>query len=310
MVVLLRLTSPSSLFRKPPDVNQHTDLIRRCSLAPTLAVLALVAVSCGNGPTVETLVTPLDTGVASSAAASPTTAPSSTDALAPGETRLTTAQAARFSRVLVKDHQDGGAVFVATIPYGPAATFVLTGEIDWTKWDASAVLQTKRSDGKAQPDQAMFWSHGQLLQPIDGLTAALAAKGRPGVTHIVRPLDPKTAPIDRVIVLINSMSNTRAENPILLRQRTDVAFVGTAKFNDVQHDKYRYGSTTYWVDPAGGLGRIDAVFRTFAAPVQVVFSAKGPRTIALPASTAVVAASDIPDVMAALTGPGVTTSVG
>ncbi len=284
---------------------------RIARIAAAVLVCASLLSSCSKPSTVETVVTPTDTGATATATSQPfPTGPASSDTLAPGEKRLTTAQAGRFSRVLVKDHQDGGSAFVATIPYGPAATFVLTGEIDWTRWDASASLHVQRSDGKGQPDQTLFWSRGQLFQPVAGLTAAMAAKGRIGVTHIVRPLDPKTAPLDRVIVLINSMSNTRAENPILLRQRTDVAFAGISEFNGVQYEKYRYGSTTYWLDPSGSLGRIEAVFRGFAAPVEVVFTAKRMRTIVLPEQSAVVAAVDIPDVMAALTGTGSTSSTG
>ena len=261
----------------------------------------LVFAGCGSkSSSVETQVTPVVEVASTVPGAAPTTVATS-KTLAVGETRLTTAQASTFSRVLVKNNQDGGAAFTATIPYGVAATFTLTGEIDWKNYDAKALLTTKRSDNKAQAPQQMFWSKGQLVQPIAGLSEAMAAKGRPGIEYLRRPIDAKAAPIDRVIVLINSMSNTRAENPILLRQRDDVAFVGTATLNGTSYSRFRYGSTTYWADATGGLGKVEAVFKTFAGPVEIVFTKKGPRTIALPAEASIVVSTEIPDVLAALT---------
>jgi hypothetical protein len=221
-------------------------------------------------------------------------------ALGVGESRLTTAQASTFSKALTKNRADAGATFVATIPFGPAATFTLTGDIDWVSYSADATLEAKRSDGKPEKPVKLFWQTGQLAQQVPGLEAALAAKGRAGVQYSARPIDPKSSPLDRVIVLINSMSNERPENPILLRQRTDVAFGGTADLNGVPHDRYRYGSTTYWIDKSGATGKLVAAFKDFAGPVEIVFTDKGPRTLQLPSAKVVVAAAEIGDVLDSL----------
>ena len=279
--------------------------IHRLAVAGSFAAAALVSLAvlagCGSGSSsVETQVTPIPEAASTVPGAAATTVVTS-NTLAPGETRLTTAQASTFSRVLVKDNQDGGSAFTAIIPYGRAATFTLTGEIDWKNYDAKATLTTKRSDNEAQAPQQMFWSKGQLVQPIVGLSEAMATKGRPGIEYLRRPIDAKAAPIDRVIVLINSMSNTRPENPILLRQRDDVVFAGTATLNGTSYSRFRYGSTTYWADATGGLGKVEARFKTFAGPVEIVFTKKGPRSIALPPDRSIVAANEIPDVLATLT---------
>jgi hypothetical protein len=270
-------------------------MIRTRPLLVVAASFGVLLGACSNENPVTTEVTP--------ASEAPTTAVPAVPAdgtLGTGESRLTTAQASTFSKVLTKNRADGGADFVATIPYGPAATFTVNGEIDWVNYAATATLNAKRSDGKPEAPIKMSWQTGQLAQEVVGLEAAMTAKGRKGITMTARPIDPKTSPLDRVIVLINSMANQRAENPILLRQRTDVAFAGSADLNGEAHDRYRYGSTTYWLSKSGGIGKLVAVFKDFAGPVEIVFTNKGPKTPVLPAASSVIASAEITDVLEAL----------
>jgi hypothetical protein len=264
------------------------------ALSTTLALGA-----CGGSASPTTEVTPeTPETVASTIAGAPGVPPDGT--LGDGESRLTTAQASTFSKVLTKNRADAGASFAATIPFGPAATFTLTGDVDWVTYSANATLETTRSDGEAEKPVKLFWQTGQLAQEVPGLEQALVAKGKPAAQYSARPINPKSSPLDRVIVLINSMSNARPENPILLRQRTDVAFGGSTDLNGVPHDKYRYGSTTYWIDKSGATGKLVAAFKDFAGPVEIVFSDKGPKTLKLPPPESVVAAESIADVLDSL----------
>ena len=173
--------------------------------------------------------------------------------------------------------------------------------MDWVNYDASAVLAAKRRDGVPVEPQTLLWTRGQLVQELAGLEAAMKAKGRTGVRFVSRPIDPNRASLDRVIVLINSMSQLRPENPILLRQRDDVAFAGTAELDGVTHDRFRFGSTTYWVVASGAskgnLGQVVAEFKGIEKPVTVRFTKHGPKTITPPPSEAVVDGSTIADVL-------------
>lgn len=268
-------------------------MIRNRPIALLFAAATLLGACGDDKPAITTEITP-------ASEASPTTAVPADGTLGAGESRLTTAQASTFSKVLTKNRADGGADFVAIIPYGPAATFTMTGEIDWMNYTATSTLEAKRSDGKPEAPIKMSWQTGQLAQEVVGLEAAMTAKGRPGITMTSRPIDPKSSPLDRVVVLINSMANQRPENPILLRQRTDVAFAGSADLNGEPHDRYRYGSTTYWLNKSGGVGKLVATFKDFAGPVEIVFTNKGPKTPALPAPTSIVQSAEITDVLVSL----------
>ncbi len=257
----------------------------------TLGSLSVLT-SCSNDSSITTELTPTEANAAGSATATP-----NKDVLAPGETRLTTAQASTFSKLLTKNRADQGASFVATVPYGPAATFTISGQVDWINYAGNATLSVTRSDGQPEAPVALAWNLQQMVQQIEGLEAAMEAKGRSGVRFTTRQINPKTSPLDRVIVLINSMSNERPENPILLRQRTDVAFVGTADLNGTALDRYRYGNTTYWVNNAGSVDKLVANFKDFAGPVEIVFSEKGAKVPTIPAPESVVAAAEVQDVL-------------
>jgi hypothetical protein len=270
-------------------------MIRIRPLTFLIVAVSLLSACGDNGPATTTEVTPESTASTTATAGVP-----ADGTLGAGESRLTTAQASTFSKVLTKNRADGGADFVATIPYGPAATFTMTGVIDWVNYSATATLEAKRSDGKPEVPVKMSWQTGQLAQEVTGLEAAMVAKGRPGITMSSHQIDPKASPLDRVIVLINSMANQRPENPILLRQRTDVAFAGSADLHGETHDRYRYGSTTYWLNKSGGVGKLVAVFKDFAGPVEIVFTNKGPKTPALPNAASVVPSAEIVDVLESL----------
>lgn len=291
-------------------MHSHRPLLHTGSKSPFLlasvaGVLAgvLALSSCGNDTTVSTEVTPSESTTASVDTANK-------DVLGPGESRLTTAQASTFSKVLTKNRGESGATFVATIPYGPAATFTMSGQVDWINYAGDATLTIKRSDGQAEAPVTLAWNLQTVVQEVEGLEAAMEQRGRSGIRFTARQINPKTSPLDRVIVLINSMSNERPENPILLRQRTDVAFAGSADFNGASLERYRFGNTTYWINAAGSIDKLVANFKDFAGPVEVVFTEKGPKTPVVPAPETVVAATDVQDVLAQLSQIASTASVG
>ena len=132
--------------------------------------------------------------------------------------RLTTAQALVLSRMLVKNEEAKGAIVTMVVPFGPAATFTLTGPVDWAGDRAALVMSTKRSDGVGVPDSPVYWDRGGILTELDGLPAAMAAKGRPGVQFVARTIDPKGVSLDQLITFVGSLAVDRAENPILIRQ--------------------------------------------------------------------------------------------
>ena len=233
-------------------------------------------------------------------AASTVTTPAIVDAKADDRGRLSTAQALLLSRALVKNEEVKGAIVAVTVPFGPAATFTLTGPVDWAGDRAALVLSTKRSDGVAVPNSPVFWDRGAILTEVDGLPAAMAAKGRSGVRFVARAMNPKGVSLDQLITFVGSLAVDRAENPILIRQ-ADTAFVGTKVIDGITVEGYRYAKTKYWIDPSTGLLReVEARFARYNAPVLIALSGHGPQSITLPPTDQVVDGSTIPDVLAEL----------
>jgi hypothetical protein len=273
---------------------------RAYQFVSALAVVATFAGCTGSSDTVA-----VDT---SAVALGPTVPPAGVvttlDPRADDQGPLTTAQALTLSRMLVKNEEAKGAVATIEVPFGTAATFTLTGPVDWAGDRGSFVLSGTRSDDVAVPDSAVVWDRGAILTEPEGLEKAMEAKGRKGVRFASRALDPTKVALDQVIAFVGSLAVDRAENPILLRQG-DTAFLGSKVIDGVTLDVYRFGKTRYFVEPATGLlRRVEARFARYEQPVVVTLSGHGPQSIVVPTADVVVDATTIPDVMASLKASG------
>ena len=272
----------------------------RAVQAISALILCGLVAGCGGRAPASSVVDETSGVESTIPAAGTVTMPAMVDAKADDKGRLSTAQALLLSRALVRNEQAQGAVVSMVVPFGPAATFTLTGPVDWTGDRAALVLTTKRSDAVSTPDSPVFWDRGAILTEVDGLSTAMAAKGRSGVRFVARALNPKGVSLDQLITFVGSLAVDRAENPILLRQG-DTAFVGTKVIAGITVEGYRYGKTKYWIDPATGLLReVEARFVRYSSPVIITVSAHGPQTITLPPTDQVVDGSTIPDVLASL----------
>ncbi len=267
---------------------------------PFLCALAIAGLltGCRGSSAAET------TAVAVGPTQAPVGAVTTVDPRADDQGRLTTAQALTLSRILVKNEEAKGAIAEIVVPFGSAATFTLRGPIDWAGDRGAFVLSGTRSDSVAVPDNQVFWDRGAVLTELDGLTKAMAEKGRPGVRFVSRALDPTKVALDQLISFVGSLAVDRPENPILLRQG-DTAFLGSQVIGGVTVDGYRYGKTRYFVDPTTGLiRRVEAKFVRYDRPVVITLSGQAAQTITLPTADAVVDGSTIPDVLATLKATG------
>lgn len=226
------------------------------------------------------------------------------DPRADDQGRLTTAQALTLSQMLVKNEDAKGAVATIEVPFGTAATFTLTGPVDWAGDRGAFVLSGTRSDNVAVPDSKVFWDRGAILTEPQGLAAAMEAMGRAGARFASRPLDPTKVALDQVISFVGSLAVDRPENPVLLRQG-DTAFLGSREIDGVTLDGYRFGKTRYFVEPSTGiLRRVEARFARYQNPVVITLSGHAPQSIVLPTADAIVDAATIPDVLASLKAAG------
>jgi hypothetical protein len=230
--------------------------------------------------------------------------PSSGPSIAEGKP-LTLAQAEVLASVLTKNFDEGGAVFTVTVPYSPQTTYTLNGSIDYTKGTAQSTLRIT-SEGNEPADSELLWTKQEVLEQIPGLTEAVAALGRPGVTFVSRPLT-TSSPQDVVLNLLLGTASQQRENPALIQQGTDKgdsAFLRTDTLRNTPVDVYRFGKkTTYWVGHDDGvLMRFEATLAIAPGVTVIDFLEHKPISIPGPKASEVVFASEIPDVMKSLTG--------
>jgi hypothetical protein len=218
---------------------------------------------------------------------------------------LTLAQAEVLASVLTKNFDEGGAVFTVTVPYSTQTTYTLNGSIDYTKGTAQSTLRIT-SVGKDPADSELLWTKQEVIEQIPGLTEAVAAKGRPGVNFVSRPLT-TSSPQDVVLNLLLGTASQQRENPALIQQGTDKgdsAFLRTDTLRNTPVDVYRFGKkTTYWVGHDDGvLMRFEATLAIAPGVTVIDFLEHKPVSIPGPKASEVVFASEIPDVMKSLTG--------
>jgi hypothetical protein len=236
-------------------------------------------------------------GVAACDSASKPTTPTSTTIK---EVGLNPDRAAVLAGLLKRNFDASGATFVATVPYGPAATFVLTGSIDYTKGTASAILRSEVV-GEPPVETKIFWTPEVVAEELEGLTEAMETRGRPGIKYLARAITQNSAQ-DIVLQFINKTGSNQAENPQLLLQG-DTAYQGLDNVAGVDVEVYRFKTTRYFVRATDGvLMRIEAQIKVAEGTTVVEFSSHGPVTVTSPLRSEVIDASEVPeDVLNALT---------
>jgi hypothetical protein len=225
----------------------------------------------------------------------------STTTVASKEKGLTPDQAAVLSNVLKKNHDAVGSKFVAQVPYGPAATFTLTGQVDFTKGIGGATL---RSEVVGQPpaDSLVFWQPEEVAEELEGLTAGMAANGRDGVKYLVRQLTKNSAQ-DIVLQFISGLGVAQAENPQLIQQG-DTAYLGRDTLNGNEVDTFRFGKTIYFVRVSDGmLDRVEANLAVSQGIVTIDFLSHEAVKIVSPQLSEIIDVSQVPpDLLGRLTG--------
>lgn len=279
-------------------VRQTTHRPRRL-VAPSLALALAGALMSACGTAAEPTAEP--SAVDTTEIAGPTP---STVVLEAGKTKLTSAQALKFSRMLYLNTEATGGEVSASFEYGPAATFFFNGKIDWVKATGDMILSTKLNGQETVNPERIWWSKGILYREIPGLEAAMAAQGRTGIRYVARPIQKDRSGLDLAITYLAALAIAQPMNPLLVRQDpAHYFFAGADVIDGVAVEGYGNGRSTYLVGPDGHLKRINTTFKAMAGPVQVNFAALGAQQIELPGAAATVDIAEIPDLYAQLTAP-------
>jgi hypothetical protein len=228
----------------------------------------------------------------------------STVILEAGKTKLTSAQALKFSRMLYLNTEATGGELSASFEYGPASTFYFNGKIDWVKATGDMILSTKLNGKETVNPERIWWSKGILYREIPGLEAAMAAQGQTGIRYVARPIQKDRSGLDLAITYLAALAIAQPMNPLLVRQDPSrYWFAGADVIDGVAVEGFGNGRSTYSVGPDGRLKRIDTTFKAMAGPVQVNFGPLGPQQIELPAAAATVDIAEIPVLYEQLTAP-------
>ncbi len=123
---------------------------------------------------------------------------------------VTEADAALLAGLLQRNHEEGGADFVVTAPYGPEAVLTLTGEVDFRAGTGRA--QAVTSTGGTEDVRAVFFTREDLwIGDVPGVAAAGT-----GTVYLSRPIavDQERPPlVDVLVTVLLDLSAEDADDP-------------------------------------------------------------------------------------------------
>jgi hypothetical protein len=261
---------------------------RRFGICALIGLTSLGVGGCSSEPSLTTTILP------------------ATSTSVPVGEKLTQAQATTLSRLLFMNYDQGGADFVADVPYGIGSSIVIEGVVDWKTHTGNGTLVVKKNDGTLVDTSEIWWGYpndaqrGFVATSLKGLTEAMAEAGRPGVKYVARPLS--TSPIDIILKYLDALSSDQAENPLLLRQDKRAGYLGVETIPSGEADVIKFGRSRYWVD-LKSKRMVQASAGLAGLRTETVFTirAAGPKTIAFPPNSEVVDAQTIPEIYAELT---------
>ncbi|MGY2065915.1 hypothetical protein [Blastococcus sp. SYSU DS0619] len=134
---------------------------------------------------------------------------------------VTEDDAAVLAELLHRNHQDGGADFVVTVPFSEDAVLTVTGEIDFRRAVGQAQAVTV-VDGEDRDTRTLFFDRDALWSgDLPGLPEALAAAGDPTASYLRRALPAEAGEaglgeaelIDVVVRVLQNLSAENADDP-------------------------------------------------------------------------------------------------
>ncbi|SDF99010.1 hypothetical protein SAMN05660662_4062 [Blastococcus aurantiacus] len=121
---------------------------------------------------------------------------------------VTEADAALLAGLLQRNHEEGGADFVVTAPYGPEAVLTLTGEVDFRAGTGRA--QAVTSTGGTEDVRTVFFTREDLwIGDVPGAEAA-------GAVYLSRPIavEGKRPPlVDVLVTVLLGLAAEEADDP-------------------------------------------------------------------------------------------------
>ncbi|TFV62098.1 hypothetical protein E4P41_08190 [Geodermatophilus sp. DF01-2] len=215
---------------------------------------------------------------------------------------VTQEEAGLLARLLVANHEEGGADFVVTAPYGEGTVLTLTGEVDLADGVGRAQAVTAYDDGRPDDIRTLFFTADELwFGDVPGLSGALDAAGLPEASYVRRPVTlGEQAPL--VDVLTRMVLNLSAEEADAAGAFRDAGYTWEGDRSIDGELAALYASEAGW---SVAVDRSTDLLVQYRTPlpgqefdVTVTLSDHGPREIALPSEEESVDGAAHPEVAA------------
>jgi hypothetical protein len=143
-----------------------------------------------------------------------------------------------------QNHDRGGASFQLAVQVGEGATINLQGRIDWREHVGYAQVSGR---GVETGVREVYWSDDAVLEARDDLAPLLAQAGVAAGPWVVREPDPEGRQLDQALALVTGLASEQRDNPQVLQQQAESAFLRDDTLRDVDVVVLRYDRLTYWL---------------------------------------------------------------
>ncbi|WP_040338869.1 hypothetical protein [Candidatus Blastococcus massiliensis] len=214
---------------------------------------------------------------------------------------VTEDEAALLAGLLHRNHEEGGANFVVTAPYGPGAVLTLTGEVDFRDGVGRAQVVSGADDGKVV--HSVFFTRDDLwFGDVPGLEEV-------GPAYLRRPVaagDEPTRPlVDVLVTILLGLSADHADEPAAF---LDAGYTWQGRRSIDGRPTALFGLPG---DRTVAVSSVHDVLVQFTTPlpagpdagvmdVTTTLAEHGPRSLDLPADAATAPAAEHPELLAAL----------
>lgn len=215
---------------------------------------------------------------------------------------VTEAEAAVLAELLHRNHEEGGADFVVTVPFGADAVLTLTGEIDFRRAEGRAEAVTI-VDGEERDTRTLFFDRDELWSgDVPGLAEALAGEGAAEAAYLRRPLAEDAQEAELLDVLVQVLLNLSARTADDPRSFLDGSYRWHARQSVDGRPtvvyRLREDRTVAVDDGDQTLVQYRATLPQGHLELTVTLGEHGPRRVALPGADATADVADHPQVAA------------
>jgi len=214
---------------------------------------------------------------------------------------ITEGEADTLAGLLNRNFTEGGASFRVVSPYAENTSFTYTGAMDFTTSSGTGIAVTDYSRVQPTESRSLYFTTDELtFGDVPGLTEAMATAGLPGVNFIRRQILPGQDLIDTIVALLPRLAAPEPDPAAAYLER-DYTFQGQTTIDGQLAALFSFGQAqvAVGVDEKLMLQYVTTLPNS-AVRVTITLADHGPQTAEAPPAEQTVAATDYPDIAAAV----------